>query len=62
MQLDPQAGKAAFRLSLFVLVLAGGLLFFEPRDSAQYAVTVFSLLIAIVFVLFVVLFVKLSSR
>lgn len=50
MQLDPDVGKAAFRLSLWVIVLAVGMLFFLQPGSAEFAITVFTLLIGLTFV------------
>jgi hypothetical protein len=60
--LDPVLGKAALRLSLFIIVLAGGMLLFEPPGTAQFAVTVFTLIIGFAFFGLVVAVVKLFSR
>ena len=62
MHLDPEVGKAAFRLSLWIIVLAGGMLFFLTPGSAQFAITVFTLMIGVVFVGLVTIVVRLLSH
>jgi hypothetical protein len=62
MNLDPQLGKAAMQLSLFIIVLAGGMLLFLSPDSPQFAVTVFTLVIGLFFLGLVVLLVRRFSR
>jgi hypothetical protein len=58
---DPEVGKAALRLSLFIVVLAGGLLLFLAPGTPQFAITVFTLLIGVVFLGVVVLVVRVFS-
>lgn len=62
MQIDPEVGKAAFRLSLWIIVLAVGMLLFLQPGSAQYAITVFTLMIGLVFVGLVTVVVRWLSR
>ncbi|HVC35020.1 MAG TPA: hypothetical protein VNL16_16025 [Chloroflexota bacterium] len=62
MNLDPQLGKAALQLSLFIVVLAGGMLLFLRPGSPEFAVTVFSLIIGLVFFSLVVFLVRRFSR
>jgi hypothetical protein len=60
--IDPGIGKAALRLSLFVIVLAAAMLIFLEPGSPQFAITVFTLIIGLVFLGFVVVLVKRMSR
>jgi hypothetical protein len=62
MNLDPGLGKAALRLSLFIIVLAAGLLVFQPPGTPQFAITVFTLLIGLAFFGLVVVVVRTFSR
>ena len=62
MNVDPGLGKAALRLSLFIIVLAGGMLLFQPPGTAQFAITVFTLMIGVLFFGLVVAVVKMFSR
>ena len=62
MNLDPELGKAALRLGFFIVLLAGGLLLFLTPGSAQFAITVITLIIGVVFLGVVVLAVRVFSR
>jgi len=62
MSLDPQLGKAALSLSLFIIVMAVGLLVFLPPSSPQFAITVFTLGIGVLFFSLVVVLVRRFSR
>ena len=62
MNLDPEMGKAALRLSLFIIVLAGGMLVFLDPGSPQFAITVFTLIIGLAFAALVVVLVQKFSR
>ena len=58
MNVDPGAGKAAFTLALFIVILAGGMLLFLDPASPQFAITVFTLVIGMVFAGAVILAVR----
>ncbi len=62
MNLDPQVGKAALQVSLFIVVLAGGMLLLLTPGTPQYAITVFTLIIGLVFLGLVVVVVRRFSR
>jgi cbb3-type cytochrome oxidase subunit 3 len=62
MNLDPQLGKAALTMSLFIVVMAVGMLVFLPPDSPQFAITVFTLAIGLIFLGAVVVLVRRFSR
>jgi hypothetical protein len=62
MNIAPETGKAALRLGLFIVVMAAGMLPFLAPSSAQFAITVFTLIIGIVFCGLVVIVVQRFSR
>jgi hypothetical protein len=62
MNIDPGMGKAALRLSLFIIVLAVGMLVFLDPASPQFAITVFTLIIGLAFLGLVVVLVQRLSR
>lgn len=62
MYIDPSLGKAALRISLFLIVMGGGMLPFLARDSAGFAITVITLIIGFVFFGLVVALVRLFAR
>ena len=51
--MDPQVLKAGFRIAIFVTATAVLLLVFEPRDSAEFVVSVLVLAIGLTFTLLV---------
>ena len=62
MNIDPGVGKAAFSLSLFIILLAGGMLLFLDPASPEFAITVFTLLIGLTFTGVVVFVVRKFSQ
>ena len=62
MHIDPEMGKAAFRMSLFIIVPAFGMLLLLKPGSPQFAVTVFTLIIGLLFLSTVIVLVRLFSR
>lgn len=62
MNLDPELGKAAFRIALFIIVLAVGMLVFLTPGTPQFAITVITLIIGLVFVGLIALLVHRFSR
>lgn len=62
MSVDPQLGKAALTMSLFIIVMAVGMLVFLPPGSPEFAITVFTLGIGIIFLSLVVVLVRRFSR
>jgi len=59
--MDPQILKAGFRIAIFVTATAGLLLLFEPRDSAEFVVSVLALAIGLAFVSLVAVLVWYST-
>ncbi len=59
--MDPQVLGAGFRIAIFVTVTAVLLLIFEPRDSAEFVVSVMALAIGLTFVALVALLIRYST-
>lgn len=60
--LSPEVGQAGFRLALFITLLAAGLLFFVVPGTAEFVITVTTLLIGLVFLLLIAVLVRRSNR
>jgi hypothetical protein len=59
--MDPQVLRAGFRIAIFVTATALLLLLFEPRDSAEFVVSVLALGIGLTFVSLVAVLVWYST-
>ena len=59
--MDPQVLGAGFRIAIFVTTIAVLLLIFEPRDSAEFIVSVMALAIGLTFVALVALLIRYST-
>jgi hypothetical protein len=60
--MTPEVGKAAFRMAIFVVLVAVGLLFAVSPGTPEFAVTLLTLLIGLVFIGVVVVFVRFVGR
>ena len=60
--MSPEAGRLWFRLGFFIVILSLILLPFQPRDSAEFVVTVLSLIIGLIMTGLVALIIKISKR
>lgn len=60
--MDPQLGKAGFRIASFLILSAGGLLLFLKPGTAEFSITVFTLAIGVIFAVLVVAFVRFVGR
>jgi amino acid transporter len=58
---DPQVLGAGFRIAIFVTTTAVLLLIFEPRDSAEFVVSVMALAIGLTFVGIVTVLIRYST-
>jgi hypothetical protein len=58
---DPQILKAGFRIATFVTTTAALLLLFEPRDTAEFVVSVMALVVGLTFVVIVAALVRYST-
>jgi hypothetical protein len=59
---DPSIGKAGLRLGLFIVVLATGMLIFLKPGTPEFVITVFTLLIGLLFIGIIVALVRLLPR
>jgi uncharacterized membrane protein HdeD (DUF308 family) len=59
--MDPQILKAAFRVAVLLASVAGLLLLFEPRDSAEFVVSALTLCIGLLFMGIVAAIVRYST-
>jgi len=59
--MDPQILAAGFRIAIFVTTTAVLLLIFEPRDSAEFVVSVMALAIGLAFVVLVAVLIRYST-
>jgi hypothetical protein len=56
--MDPFLGRAAFQIGFYIAFVAGALLLFLKKGSAEYAITQFTLVIGLIYLLVVVLLVR----
>lgn len=56
--MSPQLGQAGFRIGLFLTLTAGGMLFFLRPGTAEFSITVVTLLIGLVMIGLVALLVR----
>ncbi len=56
--MDPFLGRAAFHIGFYISFVAGALLLFLNKGTAEYAITQFTLVIGLVYLLLVVLLVR----
>jgi len=59
---SPQLGGAAFKIASFLIVVSVGLLFILDANSAEFVVTILTLVIGIVFGALVVVIARRQSR
>lgn len=60
--IGPEMGKAAFRWALLIVLLAAGLLLMVRPGTREFAITVITLIIGLVFAGLVLVLTRLSSR
>jgi hypothetical protein len=58
---DPQVLRAGFRVAVLLALVAGMLLLFEPRDSAEFVVSALTLCIGLLFIALVAVLVRYST-
>jgi hypothetical protein len=58
---DPQVLRAGFRVAVLLALVAGILLLFEPRDSAEFVVSALTLCIGLLFIALVAVLVRYST-
>lgn len=55
-------GQAGLRIGMFVLITSGVLLFVLERDSAEYALMLFTFALGLIFTILVAIWVRWSQR
>ena len=60
--MSPEAGRQWFRLGFFISIISLILLPFQPRDSAEFVITVLSLIIGLIMLGLVAIIIKISKR
>jgi len=60
--MDPQIGQAGFRLALFLILMAGGMLFFLQSGTPEFSITVITLALGLIFAGIVIALVRLVGR
>jgi hypothetical protein len=60
--MDPAIGQAGFRIALFLILVAGGMLFFLEPGTAEFSITVVTLGIGLLFAGVVIALVRIVGR
>jgi hypothetical protein len=60
--MDPQIGLAGLRIAIFLILVAGGMLFFLQPGTPEFSITVVTLAIGVIFAGIVVLLVRIAGR
>jgi len=60
--MDPQIGLAGFRIALFLILMAGGMLFFLQPGTPEFSITVVTLALGLIFAGIVIALVRLVGR
>ena len=60
--MGPELGQAWFRIAIFITFVSGILIFIEPRDSAEFVISVASFVVGLIFIGIVVITTRRSIR
>jgi NADH:ubiquinone oxidoreductase subunit 4 (subunit M) len=60
--MNPELGQAWFRIALFITLVSGILIFIEPRDSAEFVISVASFVVGLIFIGIIVVVTRRSIR
>lgn len=60
--MDPQITRAAFRIGVFIVLLAAVTLPFQPFGSAAFYVTILAALVGALFIALIAAIIKFSTR
>ncbi len=60
--MTPEVGKAWFQIALFIIIVSGILVFATDRTSAEFVISVTSLIIGLLLLAFVVIMVRRSNQ
>ncbi|MBI3536011.1 MAG: hypothetical protein HY070_00380 [Chloroflexi bacterium] len=56
--MNPEAGLAWFRIALFISLTSGALILFQKPDTAEFIISVTSLVIGLIFIALIALIVR----
>jgi hypothetical protein len=59
---NPQAGKAWFQIAVFITIVSAGLLFFQRPGTAEFVISVTTLVLGLLFIALLVIMIKFGSR
>jgi hypothetical protein len=59
---SPQAGKAWFQIAVFITIVSVGLLFFQKPGTAEFVVTVTTLVLGLLLLALLAIMLKFGSR
>ncbi len=60
--MTPEVGKAWFQIALFIILVSGILVFVTPRESAEFVISVTSLIIGLLLLAIVIIMVRRSNQ
>ena len=60
--MDPQIGQAGMRIALFLILVAGGMLFFLEPGTAEFSITVVTLGIGVLFAGVIIALLRIVGR
>lgn len=60
--MDPFLGRAAFHIGFYIAFVAGALLLFLEKGTAEYVITQFTLAVGLVYLVLVVILVQWGKR
>jgi hypothetical protein len=60
--MGPEIGPAGFRIGIFLVLVAGGMLFFLDPGTPEFSITVVTLAIGLIFIGVVVILIRWFSR
>ena len=60
--MSPQAGKAWFQIAVFITIVSVGLLFFQKPGTAEFVVTVTTLVLGLLLLALLAIMLKFGSR
>ena len=56
--MNPETGRAALQMALFITVVSGGLVLFEPPGTAEYLISLAALAIGLTFLGLVLILIR----
>jgi uncharacterized membrane protein len=60
--MSSQIGRAGFQIGVFVVFVSGLLLFFLEQGSAEHTITLFTLVVGLIFLATITILVRLGQR